>query len=257
MNKNSMKYKLQNNELVLGAFVSTPSPSTVEMLGWIGMDYIIIDCEHGSTDYETAENMIRAAELSNITPIVRAGLNLQQNLQRYLDAGAQGVLIPLVNNAEDGINVVNSCKYPPYGKRGLFSASRTGKYGMIPIPEHVKSSNDEIFIAVQIETLEGIKNQDEIIALEGVDSVFLGPGDLSSVLGVHGQVTHEKVRSTMEKMIPKIIKAGKFPGTLVTDADQAKYWHQRGINFLIGSANRFLLNGSKQFIDDVKSKTKS
>jgi len=255
--RNSMKEKLENNESVIGAFVSTPSPSTVEMLGWLGMDYVIIDCEHGATDYETAENMIRAAELANVTPMVRAGLNLQQNLQRYLDAGAQGVLIPLINNASDGQKVVDSCKYPPEGKRGLFSASRTGKYGMIPIPEHVKTSNKEIFIALQIETLDGIKNQDEIIELDGVDSVFLGPGDLSSVLGVHGQVTHEKVRTTIESMVPKIINAGKFPGTLVTDSDQAKYWNDRGINFLIGSANRFLMNGSKEFIETTRAKLKS
>ena len=139
----------------------------------------------------------------------------------------------------------------------MFSASRTGKYGTIPIPEHVKTSNEEIFVAIQIETLEGIENQDEIISLDGVDSVFLGPGDLSSVLGVHGQVTHEKVRSTMEKMIPKIIKAGKHPGTLVTDADQAKYWHDKGITFLIGSANRYLMNGTKEFIETTKEKLKS
>ena len=257
MIKNSMKAKLNNKEVVLGAFVSTPSPSTVEMLGWLGMDYVVIDCEHSVTDYETAENMVRAADLTGITPIVRAGLNLQQNIQRYLDAGVQGVLIPLVNNAEDAKRVVGSCKYPPLGKRGLFSTSRTGKYGITPIIDHVKTSNDEIFVAVQIETLEGIKNQDSIIATEGVDSVFLGPGDLSSVLGVHGQVTHEKVRNTMESMIPKIIASGKIPGTLVADGDQAKYWNERGINFLIGGANKFLLNGSKQFIDDVKSKTKS
>ncbi|MFL2673658.1 MAG: HpcH/HpaI aldolase family protein [Dehalococcoidia bacterium] len=252
MKKNSMKQKLENNELTLGAFVSTPSPSTVEMLGWLGMDYVMIDCEHSVTDYETAENMIRAAELSNITPMVRAGLNMQQNLQRYLDAGAQGVLIPLINNAEDGKRVVDSCKYPPDGKRGLFSASRTGKYGTISIPEHVKTSNEEIFVALQIETLEGIENQDEIISLDGVDSVFLGPGDLSSVLGVHGEVTHEKVRSTMEQMIPKIIEAGKHPGTLVADADQAKYWNDKGINFLIGSANRYLMNGAKEFIETTQ-----
>ena len=111
MIKNSMKAKLNNKEVVLGAFVSTPSPSTVEMLGWLGMDYVVIDCEHSVTDYETAENMVRAADLTGITPIVRAGLNLQQNIQRYLDAGVQGVLIPLVNNAEDAKNIGKITKF--------------------------------------------------------------------------------------------------------------------------------------------------
>ena len=95
MKKNTLKEKLLQNKTVLGAFVSTPSPSAVEMLGWLGMDYVVIDCEHSVTDYETAENMVRAAELTGITAIVRAGLNLQQNIQRYLDAGVQGVLISL------------------------------------------------------------------------------------------------------------------------------------------------------------------
>ena len=129
------------------------------------MDYVVIDCEHSVTDYETAENMVRAAELTGITAIVRAGLNLQQNIQRYLDAGVQGVLIPLINNSEDAKNVVNSCKYHAIVKRGLFSTSRTGKYGITPIIDHVKTSNDEMFISVQIETLDGIENQDSIINL--------------------------------------------------------------------------------------------
>ena len=94
------------------------------------MDYVVIDCEHSVTDYETAENMVRAAELAGITAIVRAGLNLQQNIQRYLDAGVQGVLIPLINNSEDTKNVVSSCKYPYW--KGIISTSRTGKYGITP-----------------------------------------------------------------------------------------------------------------------------
>ena len=98
----------------------------------------------------------------------------------------------------------------------------------------------------------GDADDDNDGALDGVDSVFLGPGDLSSVLGVHGEVTHEKVRSTMEQMIPKIIEAGKHPGTLVADADQAKYWNDKGINFLIGSANRYLMNGAKEFIETTQ-----
>ena len=108
MEKNSLKQKLNQGRPTVGPFVNTPAPALVEMMGWLGYDFVIIDCEHGSMDYETTENMIRAAELSGVTPIIRIGMNIQQHIQRYMDAGAQGVLIPLINNAADGKAVVDS-----------------------------------------------------------------------------------------------------------------------------------------------------
>ncbi|MDA0232285.1 MAG: aldolase/citrate lyase family protein, partial [Chloroflexi bacterium] len=200
MKKNVLKQKLDAGQATLGPFVGFPSPAIVETMGWLGFDFVIIDCEHGPIDYETAENMIRAAELSNTTAIVRIGLNEQQHIQRYLEAGAQGVLIPLVNNAADALKVVNSVKYPPVGKRGPVSG-RSAHFGVGAGPDYFQQANEETFVAVQIETPEAIENADEIIATPDVDAVFLGPGDLSLNFGVPGQMEHEKVVATIEALV--------------------------------------------------------
>ena len=251
MRSNTMKKKLMSNNPVIGPFVNFPSPAMVEMMGWLGMDFVIIDCEHGSTDYESAENMIRAAELSDITPIVRIGMNIQQHIQRYLDAGALGVLIPLVNTGDDARKVIDSTKYPPIGKRGLFGG-RGSMYAAQSMAEYVKDANEEMMVGLQIETLEGLDNQDEIIKTDGVDMIFLGPGDLSSVFGIHGQMTHPKVQKTISDMIPKIKSEGKQVGTLVFDGESAQKWIGEGVNCLVNSTNRFLANGTKSYLEEVK-----
>jgi 4-hydroxy-2-oxoheptanedioate aldolase len=251
MNKNLLKEKLNAGQATLGPFVGFPSPAITETMGWLGFDFVIIDCEHGPIDYETAENMIRAAELSNTTPLVRIGLNEQQHIQRYLEAGAQGVLIPLVNNAADAMKVVNSVKYPPLGKRGSFSG-RSAHFGVGAGPEYFTTANEEIFVAIQIETPEAIENADEIIATSGVDAVFLGPGDLSLNFGIPGQMEHEKVVTTIEALVKKIIAAGMHPGTLGNHPAHAKFWHERGVNWLVSSATRHLIAGGSDYLDGTR-----
>ena len=251
MRKNTLKEKLNAGKPVLGPFVGFPSPAIVETMGWLGFDFVIIDCEHGPIDYETAEHMIRAAELSDTTPLVRIGLNAQQHIQRYLEAGAQGVLMPLINNGADARAVVDSVKYPPIGKRGNFSG-RSSMFGVQPFAEYVKQANEETFIALQIETPEAIKNADEIISTPNVDAIFLGPGDLSLNFGVPGQQEHEKVVKAIDDLVKKVIASGKHPGTLGNYPEHAKFWHDRGVNWLVGSATRSLIAGATDYLKGTK-----
>jgi 4-hydroxy-2-oxoheptanedioate aldolase len=251
MRTNSLKRKLKAGQPTIGALVGFPSPAMVETLGWLGMDFVVIDCEHGIMDYETAEHMIRAAELSDITPIVRIGMNIQQHIQRYLDGGAAGVMIPFVNEGAQARAVVDAVKYPPVGKRGLFGG-RGSRYGIQPIPDYVREANEETFIALQIETLEGLDHQDAIIATPEVDVIFLGPGDLSAVLSVPGQMTHPTVVSTIEGLVPKILAAGKQAGTIALDGKQAAHWHTRGVNWLLTGTNRLFTAGARQYLQDCR-----
>lgn len=223
----------------------------VEVCGWLRMDFVIIDCEHGPMDYETAEHMIRAAEVSGTTPIVRIGLNAQQHIQRYLEAGAQGVLIPLVNNRADAEAVVNSVKYPPIGKRGMYSG-RSGHFGVLDTAEYVKAANEETFVALQIETPEAIENQADIINTENADLIFLGPGDLSLNFGVPGQITHPQVVNTITELTKKVRAAGKHAGTIVTGGETAKQWWDAGINWHVTSTTGFLMAGARRYLDDVR-----
>ncbi len=255
MLKNTLKEKLNNNQPTFGPFVGHPSPHTVETIGWLGFDFVIIDCEHGPTDYETAEHMIRAAELSDITPVVRIGLNKQQHLQRYLDAGAMGVLIPLINSGEEAQRVVDSVKYPPIGKRGAYGG-RSAMYGLMDFAEYIHEANKETLVCIQIETPQGIDNQDDIIATENVDLIFFGPGDLSVNFGMPGQPEAPKVVATIEELVSKTRASGKHCGTLAGSGAQAKFWHDRGVNWLVSSTTRFMVMQAKSYLTEVKEATK-
>ena len=253
MRTNTLKARMLAGKPNSGHFVNVPSPAIVEFLGLLGFDFVIIDCEHGITGYETAENMIRAAELANITPMVRIGLNMQQHIQRFLDGGAQGVQIPLVNTGADARAVVDSVRYPPMGKRGL-AGTRASGYGQAhpTLGEYVEIANREILVAVQIETEQAIENADEIVATEGVDMVFLGPNDLSQIFGLHGQGTHPRVMETIEMLAKKVLAAGKQVGTIAATPEAFKHWNDLGIKYLCGNAFWFMASGANAYLEGIK-----
>lgn len=247
--KNTLLEKLNSGKQTVGAFAGQPSPALVEMMGWLNFDFVIIDCEHGPIDYETAEHMIRAAELSGITPTVRIGLNEQQHIQRYLEAGAQGVLIPLINTKEDAQKVVDAVRYPPVGKRGGY----TGRSAQLStdMAAYVREMNEEIMIGLQIETPEAIENQDDIINTEEADLIFLGPGDLSLNFGIPGQIAAPKVVDTITELTKKIRAAGKHAGTITANGEAAKMYADAGINWHVSATTGFFRSGAQSYYDDV------
>ncbi|MBI2856595.1 MAG: hypothetical protein HYX93_07100, partial [Chloroflexi bacterium] len=156
MRANPVKQKLKEGQPVVGVFCSLPAPATVEMVGLMGYDFVIIDAEHGPMSVETCENMVRAADAVGVVPIVRVALNLPQNILRYLDAGALGVQIPMVNTREEAESVVSSTKYPPQGRRGL-AGTRASGYGVgMGVEEYVRMANRETLVVVQVETREAL-----------------------------------------------------------------------------------------------------
>lgn len=246
-----MKRKMLEGKPTLGPFVGWPAPAIVETMGWLGFDFVVIDCEHGIMDYETAENMIRAAELSGTTAIVRIGMNSQQHIQRYLEGGAQGVMMPLINNGDDARRAVDSVKYPPLGKRGGFSG-RSAMFGIQGQAEYVEEANRETFVCLQIETPESVENADEIIETEGADCIFFGPGDLSLNMGYPGQIAHPEVVAVIERLVKKTHDAGKISGTLGVTVEQARFWHERGVQWIVSSASRFLLAEAGAYLSQTR-----
>ena len=164
------------------------------MCGYLGFDFIIIDMEHLLFDPERFEGIVRAADMTGMTPIFRPSKNDPDLLLPYLDAGAQGVFVPHVATAEDARRVVDAVKYPPDGSRGAGS-ERAAQYGITTTPaEHVRASNAETLVTVSIEDLVGIQNVDEIAAVNGLDVVCMGPGDLALALGHPGDYDHPAVQ---------------------------------------------------------------
>ena len=251
MQKNKLKEKLAANLPTIGPFIAFPNPAMVEVLGWLGFDFVIIDCEHGPAGYETTENMIRAAELSGTTPMVRIGMNSAQHIQRYLEAGAQGVLIPLINTGADAKSVIDAVRYPPVGKRGAF-AGRSSMYGVQSLSDYVKEANEEVLIGLQIETPEGLINQDEIINTNGADIIFLGPGDLSLNMGHPGEMEHPDVINVIDGLVKKTLAAGKHAGTLGNHPEHAKFWHSKGVNWIVSSSTRLFMAGAGDYLKGTR-----
>ena len=152
---NAVKGRLRGGEAVIGSFCNVPSPEAVEILGWAGLDFVIIDAEHGPADLETVTNMVRGAEASGTTPIVRVAMNEPQNILRHLDSGAQGLQVPMVNGPDDAQNGLSlrRCIHRK-GRRGL-AGVRAATFGLEEsVPDYAVTANDEMLVIVQIETVE-------------------------------------------------------------------------------------------------------
>lgn len=252
MRKNPIKEKLASGHSVAGVFCNLPSPAAVEMLGIMGYDFTIIDAEHAPIDVEVCEHMVRAADAADIVPVVRVALNLQQNILRYLDSGALGVQIPMVNTREDAERVVASTKYPPQGMRGL-AATRASGYGAgLSLPEYVRMANEETLVVVQVETREALANVEEIAAVNLVDVVFLGPTDLSAALGYAGQATHPEVLATIEEAGKTILKAGKSAGTIARDLVAYEHWRSLGFQYLATGLTSFITEAGQAYIRGIR-----
>ncbi|MDP6549917.1 MAG: aldolase/citrate lyase family protein [Dehalococcoidia bacterium] len=254
--KNALREKLRQGIPVLGAFFKEMSPNMAEMMGVAGLDFIIVDCEHSPMTTETAGEIYRAAELYSVTTLTRIGENNQQSIQRYLDAGSEGVQIPLINTAEAAQAVVDAVKYPPVGKRGM-AGPRLAGYGRIGIADFIQQWNEESLVCIQIETPEGIANCAEIVKVPGIDIVFFGPMDLSVALGYPGQVSHPEVVSVIERLGRQVIEAGKVAGTIVNTLDQYKQYRGKGFLYCASVVTVFLMQGAKDYVTTIGEYEKS
>ena len=212
---------LKRNQPLFGMFVGIASPAIVEMCGYAGFDFVIIDNEHGPASIETTEHLIRAARVANVIPVVRT---LEPDILRILDIGASGIQVPQVNTAEQARRIVAAAKYPPVGNRGAAFSPRAAGYGFFGGPPHAKASNEGLAVILMIETREALDNLDEIVTVPGVDAVFIGPNDLSFSLGYSGDQKHVDVVSAIDGAIKKIAKTKVAGGLMTISAeDQRKY----------------------------------
>lgn len=206
MRENKVKIKIENGEIVFGIYSVIPSPDMIELAGICGMDYVRIDCHHGSLNMETVANMIRAAELVGVTPFVRV-YNDPQRILSVLDMGAMGVIVPDISNAEEARAAVESAKYHPIGGRGLFSNSRASNYGDFSGKKYIEWANKNIMVGLQIENKSAIDNIEEILSVEGIDFIMSGRNDLSQSLGVGGHKNHPLVLEVEERIANAATKA--------------------------------------------------
>ncbi|MSQ09872.1 MAG: hypothetical protein EXR52_02540 [Dehalococcoidia bacterium] len=253
MRKNETKAKLNNGQTVFGAFGNVPAPSTVEALGYLGYDFVIIDGEHSAVELETVENMVRAADVSNITPLARIAFNHPQNLLRFLDAGCLGVEIPMVNTAEEAQRVADAVRYPPRGIRGL-AGVRANEWNLLrSTADYVKMANDEVLCIVQIETKQAFANVTAIASIPEIDMVFVGPTDTSSALGFPGETQHPEVLKVLENMGKVIRDSGKHAGTIGFGKDHVNKLGGWGYNYFATNVQSLLITAARNYLADCKA----
>jgi 4-hydroxy-2-oxoheptanedioate aldolase len=234
---------LRGSQRLRGVFNGLPSPAIVEMCAYAGFDFVIFDNEHGSADFETTENMLRAARASGIAAVVRC---FPRDISRILDMGAGAVQIPMVNSAEEARALVQQVRYPGAGRRGSAFSPRAAGYGAFPGAAHTKASNEGIALIAMIETEEAVDRAGEIAAVEGIDAVFVGPNDLSHAMGFGSDWKAKPVEAAIERALRAIDAAGKCGGTLaLTPADEEKY-AQWGARYFASVTTSIITQAFKQ-----------
>jgi 4-hydroxy-2-oxoheptanedioate aldolase len=209
LTKNPVKQKIRNGQTVFGIYIGVPSPTLVELAGYAGFDFVRIDISHNGYDLPTIVNMIRAAEATGVTPMVRVD-NDPHLIVNVLEAGALGLFIPDVATTEKAKAVVQAVHFAPLGDRGTYSASRIARYGAISGGEYCKWSNEELLLGVQIESKEAADNLEKTLSVDGIDMVGSGRGDLSNALGLTGQKNHPSVLALEEKIFQTAKSRGKY-----------------------------------------------
>ncbi len=229
---NRIKPVLAAGGAVYGTFAVLGEPALVEMIGYAGLDYVIIDTEHSGNTTEQVGNMMRAAEIANITPIVRVTANTPDLILRALDMGAGGILAPQVNTAEQAKAAVRAARYAPLGERGIAGIVRAARYGFVPMQEYISGANRETLVITQVEHIESVTNLDEILAVDGIDGIFIGPTDLSQSMGCIGQFDNPELRRVIHSVIEKTRRTDKWAGIFCLNATDAEYWRNAGAQFL-------------------------
>lgn len=243
----SLKSKFRNKEVTIGSWITLGHPSIAEIMAKAGFDWLTVDMEHSSITLHQAQHLIQIIELSGCVPLVRVGVNDPNLIKRVMDAGAHGVIVPMVNSREEAESAVRSVKYPPYGFRGVGLARAQG-YGD-SFESYKEWVEKESVVIVQIEHIDAVNNLHDILSVSGVDAFIIGPYDLSGSLGVPGEFDHPKSVAALNrvKKVSEEMDAVSGFHVIPPELDALKEKIQEGYNFLAFSLDiLFLGNGCRQ-----------
>jgi 4-hydroxy-2-oxoheptanedioate aldolase len=226
---NAFKRAIVAGRQQIGLWVSLASPYSIEIVAGSGFDWLLIDGEHSPNDPPLVLAQLQAAAAYPVSAIVRPAWNDKVLIKRYLDVGAQGLLIPYVQTADEAAAAVAAVRYPTRGVRGVAGVTRASRYGRVA--DYVKRAEAEICLLVQIETRQGLDNLEAIARTDGIDGVFIGPADLAAGLGHLGDMQHPEVQAAIEGAIKRITACGKPAGILATDEASTRRYMQWGTIF--------------------------
>lgn len=240
----TLKQRIRKKQLTVGSWITIPSPAIAEIMAKSGFDWLAIDMEHAPISIDQCQELIRIIDLCSVVPLVRVGENAPLLIKQAMDAGASGVIVPMVNSRHDAERAVSAVKYPPQGTRGV-GLSRAQGYGTT-FHDYKKWLEKESIVIIQIEHIKAVENLQEILTVEGVDGFIIGPYDLSGSLGVPGDFTNKKMKPVFKKINSilgkKNISAGFHVVPFSVELVQEKI--NEGYNFIAFSVDFLFLGES-------------
>lgn len=238
----SLRQRLMNRETLYGTWCLLPSPEVINVIAKAGMDFVIIDQEHGAIDATLSQKMVMAAQAENCSAVVRVGENDELRVLQALDLGADGIIVPHVDSVAEAQKAVSYAKYPPIGIRGYSPYARSGGY--TNQKGYTDLANETGLVGVIIEGEHGIMSIDSIASVEGLDLLYVGTYDISSVLGIPGDVTNPRVIDMVKKCAQAIQNANKISGCMFNSLDELELYDKIGLNFRVFSVDSAILYDS-------------
>lgn len=234
--ENRFKAAIHAGKPQIGLWLDMGEAITAEIAGTAGFDWLVIDGEHGPNDLRSIIDQLRALSTSDVEPVVRLPVGESWLIKQYLDAGARTLLIPMVDSAEQARELVRAMHYPPRGIRGMGAAvARASAFNTIS--DYSETASDSVCLLVQTETRAAIADLDNILGVEGVDGVFIGPADLAADMGYMGRIDEPEVQSVIEAAIRKIVAAGKAAGILTFNEAFNRRYLELGASFVAVGAD--------------------
>ncbi|HET8728951.1 MAG TPA: aldolase/citrate lyase family protein [Alphaproteobacteria bacterium] len=250
---NAFKRGLARPERMVGVWAMSGSPVAAEALGFAGYDFVVLDMEHGPNDVPRALTLLQAMGGTPASSVVRLPWNDAVLVKQVLDCGAQTLMFPYIQNEEEARRAVAATRYPPEGIRGAAGMSRATRYGAVP--DYFRDAAEEICVVPQIETAEAVANLARIAAVPGVDSIFIGPSDLSASLGLIGQADHLEVQRALASAAEACKRAGKPCGILASNAERAASYLEYGYDWVaVGSDLGLMTAAARRDLGALRAK---
>jgi 2-keto-3-deoxy-L-rhamnonate aldolase RhmA len=254
MSWTSLRKRVVAGECVYGTMIrQARDPGAPVIYGAAGYDFFFIDMEHGNYSMETVADLIRGAKSAGIAPVIRVPHLETHFISRVLDAGAEGIMIPMTSTREQAEAIVRYSKYTPIGQRGFGTQTGQTDYKPLKAVEFMKEANDHTLIIAQIETQEAVEHIDAILGVEGIDVGLIGPNDLSISLGIPDQMGSEILMKAIDKVVETGKKRKKATGIHIGNVEAIKKWRSKGMTVLAYSTDvSFQYNASKISLEDLK-----
>ncbi len=242
---NTFKKALKDGKTVFGCWLGLADTYSTELMGTAGFDWLVIDGEHAPNDLRSILGQLQVLQASSSHAVVRVPIGETYLIKQVLDAGAQTVLVPMVDNADQARQLVRDVSYPPHGNRGVgYALSRASRFSQIA--DYGLTADDEICLLVQVESVAGLGNLEDILAVDGIDGVFIGPADLAADMGHMGNATHPDVQAAIMGALTKIDASGKAAGILSTKDEMTTAAIKAGARFVAVGADVLLLSHAAQ-----------